>query len=226
MLINCIIQARMSSKRLYGKVLKKLNGEEVLKHIIKEVKKSKNLSDIIVATSKKKEDNKIELFCKKNKIKFFRGSLKNVYLRYKKLLLENNCDYFIRVCADSPLIDIKIINKILKIAKKNNFKKEIYTNVYPRTFPKGSSVELISSKTFLDTFKKIKLSSHKEHITRYYYDNYKHFNILNLKSVVDYSKINFSLDSKNDLIKIVKLMKIKDFYKKSLKQKVKIYNTL
>ena len=88
MLVNCIIQARMSSKRLYGKVLKKINGEEILKHVLNQVKKTKFITSVIVATSKNKEDDKIELFCKKNNIKLYRGSLNNVYLRYKKLINE------------------------------------------------------------------------------------------------------------------------------------------
>jgi spore coat polysaccharide biosynthesis protein SpsF len=226
MLVNCIIQARMSSKRLYGKVLKKINGEEILKHVLNQVKKTKFITSVIVATSKNKEDDKIELFCKKNNIKLYRGSLNNVYLRYKKLINENNCDYFIRICADSPLIEVNIINQILKIAKKNKFQKEIYTNIFPRTFPKGLSVEMINTNTFLKSYKKIRLNYHKEHITSYFYKNYMYFKILNYKSVVDYSDINFSIDTKNDFNKVKRLIKIKGFLKKKLKEKVNIYKSI
>ena len=226
MLINCIIQARMSSKRLYGKVLKKINGDEILKHVLNKVKKIKLIANVIVATSKNKEDDKIELFCKKNNIKLYRGSLKNVYLRYKKLIIRNNCDFFIRICADSPLIELNIINKILKIAKNNKFQNEIYTNIFPRTFPKGLSVEMVNANTFLKSYSKIRSNFHREHVTSYFYKNYKFFKILNYKSTVNYSNINFSIDTKNDFNRIKKLMKTKYFLEKNLKEKINIYRSI
>ena len=106
----CIVQARMSSKRLPGKSLLKMKGKFILERVIDNLYLSKKIKKIIVATSNKKSDNKIVNFCKKRNISFTRGSLRNVALRYIKTLKSYPCKFFLRITGDSPLIDYKIIN--------------------------------------------------------------------------------------------------------------------
>ncbi len=201
-----IIQARMSSKRLKGKVLKKIGKKILLDRVYENLKVNKNINKIIIATSKNPSDDKIFKFCKKRDIFCFRGDLNNVAKRYYDVLLNEKSKYFMRVTADSPFIDSAIIKKMLKISKTNKY--EIITNVCPRSFPKGQTVEIFKSKTFKDFFSKIKTKSDKEHVTTFFYKNKKKFKLKNIFYKKNFSKMNLSVDTEDDLKRSRKIEKI------------------
>lgn len=190
-----IIQARTSSKRLPGKVLLKLRNKTILEIIIQKLQKIRIKKKIYIVTSKNKNDDPIEKIAKKNNINLFRGSLNNVASRYYNVILNNSeFEYFLRVNCDSPFLDIKIINLLLKKIKE---KYDIITNVKIRTFPKGQSVELVSSKFFLKNYKKIVSLSDKEHVTKKLYKLNKS-KIFNYKLSKDFSRYSLALDDKKD----------------------------
>lgn len=202
----CIIQARMSSTRLPGKTLKLLHGFPMLKYVIENIRRSKKIKKIIVATSSLKKDNHIVNFCKINKIDYFRGNLKNVASRFYYILKDKRYKAFVRISGDSPLIDYRLLDKIIKIYNNGNF--DICTNVMKRSFPKGQSIEVFSASVFLQNYSKIRDSFYLEHVTNYFYKNYKKFKIFNLSSKINYSQINLSIDTKTDFKKINKLINI------------------
>ena len=152
MKIAILIQARYNSKRLPGKVCLKILNKELLLHVYDNCKKS-CLKRIYIITSENKSDKPIIDLCKKNKIKYLKGSLTNVYLRYFKAIKRFKLDGFVRITGDSPLIDYKIIDKAIKKFLKE--KPDIITNVFPRSFPIGQSVEIINSKIFINNYKNI-----------------------------------------------------------------------
>ncbi len=201
----CIIQARYSSKRLPGKVLKKILGTAVLKRVVQQVKKSKKISKIIIATSKHKTDKKIINFCKKNKILCISGPLNNVFKRFYSIIVHEHCKSFVRISADSPLIDPSLIDRAVTIFSKNRY--DIVTNVFPRTFPKGFSVEVVNSKLILDFLLKIKKKRYKEHLTTFFYDNHNNFKIKNFYNKINNSNINLSIDSFADFIRAKSILK-------------------
>lgn len=220
----CIIQARMSSRRLPGKTLKLLCGYPMLRYVIDNILKSKKIKKIIVATSLLKKDDQIVHFCKINKIEYFRGNLKNVASRFYHILKNKKYKSFVRISGDSPLIDYKLLDRLINIY--NNGKFDICTNVMNRSFPKGQSIEVFSTNIFLQNFFNIKNYFYLEHVTKYFYKNYKIFKIFNLSSEINYSKINLSVDTKKDFDKISKLIKITKgkyaswkFYSKLYKEK-------
>jgi spore coat polysaccharide biosynthesis protein SpsF len=200
--MQCIIQARMNSKRLPGKVLKKILNKEILKLLIERLKKSRKISNIIVATSNKKSDTKIVNFCKKNRVEYFRGSLQNVTFRFLEILKKKKILYFLRICADSPLVDPLLIDKMINLSKKKYF--DIFTNVFPRTFPSGQSIEIIKTSLLKKNIKNFDLND-KEHVTEYFYRNYKKFIILNYKNNIDLSKYKMSVDTQTDFKKLKKI---------------------
>ena len=163
----CIIQARYSSKRLPGKVLKNILGTTVLKRVVNQVKKSKKINRIIIATSRHKTDKKIINFCDKNKIYCMAGPLNNVFKRFYSIIVHEDYKSFVRISADSPLIDPSIIDRAVTLFNKNRY--DIVTNVFPRTFPKGFSVEVVNSKLILDFLLKIKKKKNQEHLTSFFY---------------------------------------------------------
>jgi len=180
MKIIIFVQARMNSKRLPGKVLLKIRNKSILKHVIDNLKYSKQCKKIVVLTSKEKSDQKIVNFCKKKNILYFRGDLNNVYKRYILALKKFKCDAFVRICADSPLINHIILDKIVKKFRTKRF--DIVTNCFPKTYPKGLSVEIFKSEVFIDNFKNVKTKSMIEHISKYFYKNYNKFKIFNLEN--------------------------------------------
>ena len=131
-----LIQARMNSKRLSKKVLFKINNQEILKHMFKRILKCKNKVNIGVATSEKKIDNAIIKLCKRENVKFFRGSQDNVALRLIKSAEKFKSNYFIRLCGDSPLIDPNIIDKMINVFKKKG--RDLISNRQDSSIPRSN----------------------------------------------------------------------------------------
>ena len=140
-----IIQARTSSKRFKKKVLYPIYGIPLIQHVVNRLKRSKKISNIVVATSSNRDETNLLDYLKKNKINFFKGDLNNVALRLYKTARLYKKNFFIRISGDSPLIDYKIIEKAIKIFKNSKKKYDLVTNVFPRTFPQGQSVEIIKT---------------------------------------------------------------------------------
>ncbi len=220
---TAIIQVRLNSKRLPGKALLKINDKTVLENIIVRLKKSKSIKKIIVSTSNKKSDYPIVHFCKKNKILVFKGSLNHVFNRIKKTTNKFKLKYFLRVCADSPLIDPTLIDKCMKKFVKGYY--DVVTNKFPRSYPKGQTVEIIKVSTLNKINEKNLTPDQREHFTKYFYDNSKKFRIHNLNSSKQKKNISMALDNKTNFNFLKKLTKkyknnINDL---SLNQLIKIY---
>ena len=194
----------MSSKRLKGKVLKEINKKLLISRVIEKVAQSNSVSQIIVATSKNKDDDLLVKFCKHEKIEFFRGDLNNVYLRFVQAIKKLKVKAFIRITGDSPFIDPYIIDKGINLYKSKKF--EIVTNSFPKTFPKGQGVEIIKSKVFQRVFKNIKSKKDLEHVFPYFYRNRNKFKFRNIRCKQKLNTINLSIDTLNDLIRIRKLL--------------------
>tara|TARA_B100000989_G_scaffold235041_1_gene181846 strand:+ start:972 stop:1598 length:627 start_codon:yes stop_codon:yes gene_type:complete len=200
-----IIQARSSSKRFKNKVMKIVNGKPLISYVINSVKKSKKIKKIVIATSTNKSDDKLVNYLIKNKINFFRGSLSNVAERLLNVAKTYNAQYFVRISGDSPFIDYKVINKAINIKKKLPSKYDLITNIFPRTFPSGMSVEIIKTKSLekkINKFSKFDL----EHVTPYFYKNYKNFKIRNFKSEKKIM-IKYSIDRPIDINRLNKHFK-------------------
>ena len=204
-----IIQARSDSKRFPKKVLKKVYGNPLIYHVITRVLKSKKISKVIVATSKNKSDDELVKYLKKIKIKFYRGSLDNVAERFVKAAETQKTNFFLRVNGDSPLIDPKLIDHVISIFKKN-MNNDIVTNVFPRTFPKGQSVEIIRTKVLKKYLKNMNKFD-KEHVTQYFYKNSEIFLIKNFVSKRKNKLIKTAVDSKRDLVNILRNVKKNEF---------------
>lgn len=211
----CVVQARCGSKRLNRKIFKKIKNKSIIERVISRLEKSKKISKIIIATSVDKKDNDIEKFCKKKKISYYRGSLNNVALRFLQISKKYNLKSLIRISCDSPFINYKILDEGISFFKKNEF--DIITNVFPRTYPKGLSYEIFKTSILK---KNIKFFSNKdkEHVTTFFYKNFKNYKIYNFYSLKRFKNINLCVDTKKDLVflrknynKILKL----NFYEKN-----------
>jgi len=190
----------MSSGRLPDKMLMKIKGKPLLERVLERVRSANLVTKVIVATSINKEDDQIANFCNKKKIKCFRGDLKNVAQRFLDAISNEKADSFVRISGDSPLIPSELINGAIKFFQNNDY--DLVTNIHPRTFPKGFSVEVIKTEAFKKMNNEDLTKEQKEHVTKSFYENAKKFKIQNLNSSSDYSHLNFSVDTKSDLEKI------------------------
>ena len=211
----CIIQARSNSKRFKNKVLHLIYATPIIQHVVNRIKRSKKTTRLIVSSSLKKSDDNLISYLKKNRIKFFRGDLENVAMRLYKTAKKNKAKSFVRISGDSPLIDPKLIDKAIRISQKEK-KYDIITNVFPRTFPKGQSVEVIKTsiiKKYSKNFSKLD----KEHVTKYFYDNSNKFLIKNFTFNGKNKIMKLSVDTKKDLKDILKKFNNKKFKNYSIK---------
>lgn len=169
MKIGAVILARMTSTRLPGKGLRKLNGKPILAHIIDGLRACKNISDIIIATSEEPEDTFLEEFAKSIGVKCFRGSLENVAVRFLRAAQHEQLDYAIRVNGDNLFVNSNLIDQLVEIAYSG---VEFISNVPNRTYPKGMSVEVVKTSLFAKLYPKFHQDSHFEHVTQYLYLNH------------------------------------------------------
>jgi spore coat polysaccharide biosynthesis protein SpsF len=220
----CLVQARVSSKRLPKKMLKKINGNSILEILIDRLKLSKKISEVIILTSKNNSDNPIIEICKSKKIKFYRGSLNNVARRFYEVIKMKKTESFMRICGDSPLIDHNLIDKA--ISKFDVKKYDILTNIFPRSYPKGQSIEIINSKIFQKIFLLFKNKNNKEHVTTYFYENFKKFKIYKLKNDINQNNINLSIDTIEDFNRMKKLLFYSNFNAISYKAYANNYKKL
>ena len=170
--ILCIVQARMGSKRLPGKVLMKINKRfNFLEFLINRLKKSKRISQIVVACSKNKKDRKIINLCNKLNISSFQGSEYNVLDRFYKTAKKFKADIIVRITSDCPFTDPKLIDAFLKIYLKSKF--DYYSNIHPRSFPDGLDIEIFDFKTLEISKKKCHSSYDLEHVTPVSYTHHR-----------------------------------------------------
>jgi glutamate-1-semialdehyde aminotransferase/spore coat polysaccharide biosynthesis protein SpsF (cytidylyltransferase family) len=193
-----IIQARYSSTRFPGKILKKINGKSLLEILILRVKKSKLIDKIIIATTNDKNDNKVINKIKKLNVDTYRGSINNVLKRYfcatKKF--NKTIKNVIRITSDCPLIDSKLIDKIVLKHEKNN--NDYTSNTLVPTFPDGMDIEVFKYEALKKAFKFAKTKFEKEHVTPFIKSN-KKFKRMNIKSSKDFSKLRLTIDYEEDL---------------------------
>jgi len=206
--IVLIMQTRMGSTRLPGKVMKKLKGEPVLWHDIQRLKQSKLIDEIVIATTTKKRDNIIYKNSLKWGVKSFRGSEEDVLKRYYDTAKECNADIIVRVTSDCPLIDPKISDKVIKFYLENNYKLVTNAGIYKekRTFPRGFDTEVFSFQVLEEAYKKATEKYQREHVTPYIYEHYND-ELGFYKSDSDYSNLRLTLDTEEDLELISKIYK-------------------
>jgi spore coat polysaccharide biosynthesis protein SpsF (cytidylyltransferase family) len=203
--IALVVPIRTNSKRFPNKIFKKIEHENIFSILIKRLFFLKKKYPLIIATSQKKNDETVVKACLKYNVSHYRGSLNNVLKRFIDLAEFFKLDYIVRINGDSPLIDHRIILRLLKYIKKKN-KYDLITNIFPRTYPIGQSVEIINTKSLKKIYKKT--SSHdREHVTSFFYKNSNNFKIKNIFNSTDYSHIKMAIDEKKDYLKLKKIYK-------------------
>ncbi|MFJ7185414.1 cytidylyltransferase domain-containing protein [Lysinibacillus xylanilyticus] len=167
-----IVQARMGSSRLPGKILKQLGDVDVLTYDIKRCRAIQGVSEVIVATSNLPQDDAIAEWCEMHHVAYFRGSEDDVLDRYVQCAKMYKPDYVMRVTSDCPFVDYEMASEIVSLMEKE--KKDIV--LMNGELPRGLAVELISYEALLRIYESGTEPRHREHVTYYAYEFHEEFN--------------------------------------------------
>lgn len=201
-MIGCIVQARMGSSRLPGKVMQKIdcNGL-VLDYVIMQLKSAKKIEKIIVATTNLTEDDVIFDHISAQNVACYRGSSEDVLDRYYQCAKKFSIDVIVRVTADNPLIDPNIVDLVISEYENNGY--DYATNTLHRTFPYGTEVEVFSFKILEKTWKNASMPSEREHVTPFIRKPENGFSLVNIECDKNLSHLRYTVDKADDL-KVVK----------------------
>jgi spore coat polysaccharide biosynthesis protein SpsF len=198
MKITVVIQARMSSKRLPGKVLMNVHGKPLLSYLLRRIERCSAIDDIVLATSTDPSDDRLEAFARRESISIYRGSLLNVADRLCRAAQSKNADALVRICGDSPLIDPLLVDQLVYLFR-SSINVDLVTNVQNRTFPKGQSVEVVSVGAFDLKISQGLSEEEKEHATLSFYRDSDDSNKLSISRSPSLSSMQLSVDSQQDL---------------------------
>lgn len=194
--ILAIIQARVSSSRLPGKVLKLILGKPMLEYQIERINHSKNIDKLIVATSDGNEDDGIEELCNRIGIFCFRGSLDNVLDRFYSAAEEFKPEHVVRLTGDCPLADPDLIDKLIDFYRKENC--DYASNCNPPTLPDGLDAEIFSFDALKTAWQNAKFSSELEHVTPYIRNHPECFTLSSWLNPEDLSHLRWTVDESAD----------------------------
>ncbi|MGB2401365.1 MAG: cytidylyltransferase domain-containing protein [Porticoccaceae bacterium] len=224
MKIVAIIQARMASTRLPGKVLKKINNKHLLSILISRVKLSKNIDEIVVATTNNDTDDSLCKWLEKNHINYFRGSEPDVLERFWKCSKKISADIIVRLTADDPLKDPEIIDKAIEIFIHNEPLDYVSNTINP-SYPEGLDIEVFSQYALDLAYKKSTLRSEHEHVTPYIWKNPNIFKLHNFQMSPDLSGWRWTVDRPEDLEFIDSLLKLTGYdFSTGYRELIKIIN--
>lgn len=197
-----IVQARTSSRRFPGKVLKEIYGKKVLVHVLEAAGLACGREKVVCATSRDPSDDRLADYVVKAGWKLYRGSLDDVWSRFQEISIESDAEWIIRICADSPLMSPKLIQTMLGLVRPD---LDIVTNILPRTFPRGQSVEILNRRVFEDEKFFPADATDREHVTPHLYRIFG-IRILNHEnSQKDKSKEAWSVEEPGDIERLEKL---------------------
>lgn len=204
MKIGAVIQARASSTRLPGKVLKELpygSGITVLEQVIRRLKKSQKISDVIVATTTEKEDDELVNIAQRQGVEHFRGSKKDVLSRYYFASKENGLKIIVRITSDCPCIDPDVVDSVVK--KHIDSKADYTSNTLKKTFPHGLDTEVLNFDTLEKVHIEAKQDFEREHVCPYIYkSNPQTFKISSVEAPdrLHAPDIRITLDTEQDYV--------------------------
>lgn len=191
-----ILQARMSSTRLPGKILLPVLEKPILFRQIERLKRCQKLDHLIVATSISESDDVLEEACNDWGIELFRGSLNDVLDRFVRAARQYEPEIIVRLTGDCPLTDPLIVDEVIEYFNNNDF--DYVSNCNPPTFPDGLDVEVVKYSSLLEAWKDAKSPSDREHVTPFIRNSSDRFTVGNYESSVDYSKYRWTVDEPDD----------------------------
>jgi spore coat polysaccharide biosynthesis protein SpsF len=203
-MIVAIVQARMSSRRLPGKVLMELAGRPTLDWVLDSAERAKRVDRLVVATSVEPSDDPIEAYSGARGVECHRGPLDDVAGRFLEVVDRLEPRAFVRITADSPLLDHRVIDDVVSAYQADP--ADVVTTVFPRTVPSGQSVELVTSEAFRRAYPLMD-PTEREHVTLHFYRHPDAWRIAGVEPQDAPAQIAVSLDTPEDAERIEALLR-------------------
>jgi spore coat polysaccharide biosynthesis protein SpsF len=192
-----IIQARMGSSRLPGKVLADISGHPMLWHVVGRTRSAQTLDQVVVATTTEPADDVIAAFCRECGVDCFRGGEEDVLDRYYRAARTHAAEAVVRITSDCPLIDPEIVDKTVRafLAEQPDYA----SNGVVRTYPRGLDTEVMTVSALEAAWREARQPYQRTHVTPYIYENPDRFRILSVTGDQDYSAYRWTVDTPEDL---------------------------
>jgi spore coat polysaccharide biosynthesis protein SpsF len=206
MKVVAIIQARMGSSRLPGKVLLDLHGETMLSRVVRRLRRARRIDQVIVATTTEPKDDALADFCRTHDVFCFRGSENDVLDRYAQAARATQADVVVRITSDCPLIDPGVVDEVTEYFLNSQPAVDYVSNVAPvRTYPRGLDTEVFSREALERAHREASDASSREHVTAYIYRHPESFRIEGYRGVRDESAHRWTVDTPEDFALVEKI---------------------
>jgi spore coat polysaccharide biosynthesis protein SpsF len=203
-MILAVLQARMSSTRLPGKVMKPLLGRPMMARQIERILRTSTIDQLVVATSDDPSDDIVATFCRAEGIAYHRGSLHDVLDRYHSAAESfGPADHVVRLTADCPLTDPGVIAEAIALHVASG--ADYTSNSINRTYPVGLDVEVMTLATLSTSWRDAAISQEREHVTMYIYRNPERFRIVELTQSLDLGLMRWTVDTIDDFQMVEKV---------------------
>lgn len=199
MRVVAIVQARMGSSRLPGKVLLDLAGRPMLARVVTRTARAVRVDEVVVATSVEPRDQPIAEACARFGWRCFRGSEQDVLDRYYQAAVWAGADVVVRITSDCPFIDPAIVDRALEIFGNGRGLDYVSNTLPPRTFPRGLDVEVLSRDALAVAWREDTNPAWREHVTPFIYRHPNRFTLQALRHVEDLSRLRWTVDTVEDL---------------------------
>jgi spore coat polysaccharide biosynthesis protein SpsF len=197
MRIAAVVQARMSSSRLPGKVLRPLAGKPLLSYVLERLERCEAVSGgVVVATSIDASDDPIADYCVHADVECHRGALDDVAGRFLSVGDAYGLDAVVRLSGDSPLLDQRLVDRGIALFQSDPC--DLVTNVAPRTFPRGESVEVMALDALRRAHAAMPTAEDREHVTTLLYREPQRFRIRAFTAPEDWSAVRLVVDTEED----------------------------
>jgi spore coat polysaccharide biosynthesis protein SpsF len=197
--IVAIIQARMGSSRLPGKVLAEIQGLAMIARVVERARMSKLLDSVVIATTVDEADDAVAELCEARGYPCVRGRAADVLNRYVQAAEMYHADIVVRLTGDCPLIDPGVIDATIQAFLDSNPPAVYASNRIIRTFPIGLDVEVMDFDALQMANREAKEPYHREHVTPYFYEDPQRFPIVSVTADGDYGSYRWTVDTKEDL---------------------------
>lgn len=196
-----IIQARMSSSRLPGKVLLDIAGKPMLARVVERTRRARTVDDVLIATTTDATDDPIEDFCREHGYLVYRGSMFDVLDRFYQAARQARAEVIVRVTADCPVIDPGVIDQTVDAfwQQAADFACNRLPPPWKRTFPIGLDTEVCSFAGLERAWKEAQQAFEREHVMPYFYDQEGRFKVVVVDSEEDYGAYRWTVDTAEDL---------------------------
>lgn len=190
-----IVQARMTSTRLPGKVLKTVLGKSLLEYQIERLKRIRSVDEIVIATTTNDTDQPIVDLCDRLSVAYFRGSEEDVLARYHGAAKQYSADVIVRITSDCPVIDPTVCEEAIACFIEN---QDQYDYVRLEQYPRGLDAEVFSFKVLDECFKEATSNPDREHVTPFIYRHPERYRVGQMICDNNYSHHRWTVDTAED----------------------------